>query len=366
MMLRQLSESGTERIRSAWGEHPLYAACQSAFTPLLAKMDAPCVDVEEVFCEATHLLDDLLTETELTQHEIDHRWSEILIGFRRRHKDISQSDTVVSAHTVFSVVSTALSLHWYSYYCDTLRELLQSTLEREASTVDVSDVRTMNIRLASHASELSEWMNDYADDVEPLISDEVDACISGKPSAGKKPGSGRKKHSPSTIRMTFTYQPQGMREEEVNIRLGVAFRELKSGGYVHEDTDQQTFLSLFQGVNLDTKMVWAMGINALCYLFRQLAEKHKYIEKPKGPGLWQVVAAHFLNSEEQTLDSEKLRTTTGKPKDTQQLDNIISLFNPQLLDFATLQDMLRRADSNEGHGVQEHYKSAGMNVKRKR
>lgn len=175
-MWKQLSESQAERVNSTYREHPLYAACQYAFTPLLAKMDVPTVSVEDVFCKSVYLVDDLLTEPAFTQQGIDGIWSEMLADVRRWSKDITRHDGMVVAATVLSVVSSALCLHWQSYYSDTLRELLLSTLEREANEVEDEQMRMLNIRLAQSAETLSEWVNAYADE-EGLLSDEIERII---------------------------------------------------------------------------------------------------------------------------------------------------------------------------------------------
>lgn len=365
-MLKQLNTSQAERVRSAYSKLPLYMAVECAYTPLLAKMDTTDIDVEAVFTASSHLLDDLLTVSIVSQDQVDQYWSNMLVGARRMSKEVSRHDAAVVVYTVFCVVTAALIHHWHSYYQDTLRELLQSTLEREATEIDSDDKHMTNLRLAMCAEQMSEWMNDYADDEYALLSDDVDAAISGTSASSKKPGSGRKKQTVSTIRATFTYKPKDMSEREINVRLGLVFRELKKNRYIHADTDQQTFLSLFQGAPLDTKMIWTAPVNALCYFFRQLFSVFQYADVPVGYGFWQVVAAHFLDGKEQSLDHNKLRTTTGRPTNTKELDNIVSLFDPQLLNLNALQDLYRHADSDTNSAVQEYYKGSGLSIKNKR
>ncbi len=175
-MLRQLNESQAARVRSSYREHPLFVACQYVFTPLLARMDEPTVGVEDVFCKSVYLFDDLLTEPAFTQQGIDVIWAEMLTEVRRMSKGFSLHDGMVVTATVFTVVSSALCLHWHSYYSCTLRELLLSTLEREAKEVGDDEMRMLHMCLSQSAEALSEWVNAYTDE-EGLLSDEIERRI---------------------------------------------------------------------------------------------------------------------------------------------------------------------------------------------
>ena len=175
-MWRQLNESQAARVRNAYREHPLYVACQYAFSPLSARMDEPTVSVEDVFCKSVCLFDDLLTEPVFTQQGVDMIWAEMLTDVRRMGKDGTRQDGTAVVASVFSVVSSALCLHWTSYYSDTLRELLLSTLEREGKDVEADEMRKLLVRLSQSTEALSVWVNAYTDE-EGLLSDEIERII---------------------------------------------------------------------------------------------------------------------------------------------------------------------------------------------
>ena len=142
-MWRRLNESQAARVRSVYREHPLYVTCQYAFNPLLARMDEPSVSVEDVFCKSVCLFDDLLTEPVFTQQGVDMIWAEMLTDVRRMGKDGTRQDGMIVAASVFLVLSSALCLHWNSYYSGTLRDLLLSTLEREGKDVEADEMRKL-------------------------------------------------------------------------------------------------------------------------------------------------------------------------------------------------------------------------------
>ena len=174
-MLKQLNESQAGEVRSIYREHPLYVACQQVYTPQMAKMDGVAAEVEDVFCEVVFLLDNLITEEKLTQTYVDNCWSEVMIDVRRWQHDATLRDRKDVAATVFGVTSSVLGHHWNPDYSDVVRQLLQTTMERE--TIDgFTEEQQFHQRLAQCAPQLSEWINAYTDE-EGLLSDEIERLI---------------------------------------------------------------------------------------------------------------------------------------------------------------------------------------------
>ena len=132
-MLKQLNESQAEGVRNIYRKHPLYVACQQVYTPQMAKMDGVVAEVEDVFCEVVFLLDNLITEERLTQTYVDNCWSEVMIDVRRWQHDATLRDRKDVAATVFGVTSSVLGHHWNPDYSDVVRQLLQTTIERETN-----------------------------------------------------------------------------------------------------------------------------------------------------------------------------------------------------------------------------------------
>ena len=65
----------------------------------------------------------------------------------------------------------------------------------------------------------------------------------------------RKPFDPDTFRETFTYWPDGMKQEEREFKLKMAFRRI-SGTLIERDTHYDTFEALLSGKPLDVKIVW--------------------------------------------------------------------------------------------------------------
>lgn len=351
----QLKESQEDRLRDSYGQHPLYKMCCAYYQCATAEMAHFTLTDGQVFCICASMLDHLLEEESPAEMKVKEAFDSLKHELRQKHKKIEMQESETLACMTACVCRTVLAQHYLSCYNYHHRNWLNSVTDKD------SGIKYLGCSRA-YAKEIGQWINQYTKS-DSWLTDEIIELLSDKQNEGKKKG-GRKAKSIETMRETFVYKPKGMKEAEINTRLGLVFRELKSKQYIDKETSQDTVLKLFKGEPLDTKIVWVGTKTELCYFFRQLVSKLEFVEV-QGVGLWQVVASRFIIKKGESLDNKNLCTTTATPKNTQDLDNIIQLFNPNLLDQNSLANIYQDHENGYESEREEYYKDAGMRVKYK-
>jgi len=130
-----------------------------------------------------------------------------------------------------------------------------------------------------------------------------------------------------------------------NKRLEVFYDSLKNKGFIANDTDQQTFIDMFNGVVPAHKIVWVRSIKEFHYLFKKINDMKIMENTSKSMGPWQVACSCFLlrrkikpnSSKAKEYSYEDCEITTDKihnggkvPKTHEELDKIIRLLDPNL------------------------------------
>ena len=352
----QLKESQEDRLRHSYGQHPLYKMCCAYYQCATAEMAHFTLTDGQVFCICASMLDHLLEEESPTGMKVKEAFDSLKHELRQKHKKIEMQESETLACMTACICRTVLAHHYLSCYNYHHRNWLNSVTDKDSGIKYLGCSRT-------YAEEIGQWINQYTKS-DAWLTDEIKELLSDKQNEGKKKG-GRKAKSIETMRETFVYKPKGMKEAEINARLGLVFHELKSKEYIDMKTSQDTVLKLFKGEPLDTKIIWIGTQTELCYFFRRLVNELNFVKLTSGAGLWQVVASRFINNKGDSLDNNNLRMNKTIPKNTQFLDNIIQLFDPNLLDLNSLSDVYRDHE-NENGNVPEHeeyYKGAGLTVK---
>lgn len=139
---------------------------------------------------------------------------------------------------------------------------------------------------------------------------------------------------------TFTYENY-CEDNFSQQRLELIARKL-IGQFVAGTTHKSLIEDLFTGIDIEvkSKIIWKGTKAELVYFFKQLNAKNR-IKWPKDEMMWVIVASHFkikteLKSQgfkEVPISADSLQSYTGKPKKEMMrlLDNIIKLFDPDLL-----------------------------------
>ena len=163
----------------------------------------------------------------------------------------------------------------------------------------------------------------------------------------------KKSFDPDTFRETFTYWPDGMSEDERNIRLKMAFSRMR-GSLIDRDTHYDTFEALLSGKPLDVKIVW-IGINSqLRGLFSQLVTKNKILKKPTG-GLNQILTARFKKADGTLFTANEIKDA-GSDGDMKAVYDVVESLTPSPVKIEDLETQLGRLLTEE----QERSELRGM------
>lgn len=174
-MLRILSEEERRKVREAFSQHPLYAACATVFPRRAAHLDGVDIMEEDVFYAAARLLDALYDAAEVpSQADIDKLWITIYRDIRKPQLNASEDDKRQVAHTVFAIVRKTLCHHWETRLCETLFERLGKTIDKEMGAADAEEMEQFMSQLIHESNDLQEWVNNMYDGA---LSQEIEEMI---------------------------------------------------------------------------------------------------------------------------------------------------------------------------------------------
>ena len=336
-MQHRLSEKQREVIVEKYGSHPLYMTCRYAFKHSESVMHVLKFAPEEVFVEAVDVIDNVIVERDDLQDYLSLLRDELLTKIRRWEPKAQESELNMAVSSILYAVAEAVSSVRIQDYDDLATVLLR--IVREKAVVSAMEHGKLLDDIAHYQEEMEEWMLDYLDE-ESFLSDDILKAI--KPSRKTQNG-GNAVHDPETITNTFMLN-FSEKQEISNIRLQLIYKGLKNNQFVSSKTGQEIVLHLFQGEPIDIKIEWTKGIGELKYLFDTLLEKG-YIKKSGSAGHWQMVCAHFKLMKTKKDGSVAYKALTpeqfknGHSQQTKELDNIISLFNPNLINADSLREM---------------------------
>ena len=366
-MQRLLNPSETALIGARFHDYDLLQVCRKVWPERGAEITSVVACPEDIFCEVAWLTDELLDADRSadTLSLITGLWTNVTFDIAKWGTQVSLSDRYLITSTVFRLVATAFSLHWESYYCDMLRDTLLDIVKNKChAPKDLYELQEQQRQqeelfdaIISCSEMLSEWINDYIDNSDFCLTDEIDFALN--PQIGIKPQkpesrkADKKSFDPDTFRETFTYWPDGMSEDERNIRLKMAFSRMR-GSLIDRDTHYDTFEALLSGKPLDVKIVW-IGINSqLRGLFSQLVTKNKILKKPTG-GLNQILTARFKKADGTLFTANEIKDA-GSDGDMKAVYDVVESLTPSPVKIEDLETQLGRLLTEE----QERSELRGM------
>ena len=133
-MQRLLNSNEAAQIDAKLHENTLLEVCRKVWPERQEEITTVMVRAEDIFYESAWLIDELIEADADTDVSSLTRglWSTMAndIGCWGNN-GVSLCDRYLIASTIFRLVATALSLHWQSYYCDTLRDALLNVVEEK-------------------------------------------------------------------------------------------------------------------------------------------------------------------------------------------------------------------------------------------
>ena len=336
-MQNRLSEKQREVISEKYSQHPLYMTCRYAFKRSEAQMTVLGFCPEEVFAEAVDVIDNVIVEREDLNDYLSLLWDELYTKIHRWEPKAEVAELNIAVSNILYAVAEAVSSVRMQDY-DDLAVMLLCVIKTNTAISAMEHGRLLD-DIAHYQVEMEEWMLGYLDD-EIFLTDEISESLRPKKNS---PRGGNVVHDPETITDTFIINCDE-RQEIMNIRLQLIYRGLKNNKFISTKTGQDIILHLFQGEPIDTKIEWTKGIGELKYLFETLLDKG-YIKKAGTAGHWQMVCAHFKLVKTKKDGSVAYKVLTpeqfknGHSMQTKELDNIVSLFNPDLINADRLREI---------------------------
>lgn len=363
-MQRLLSPNEAELIDARLHDNTLLEVCRKVWPERQEEITSVMVQPEDIFYESVWLIDELIEADADTDVMSLTRglWSTVVNDIGHwGNNGVSLSDRYLIASTISRLVATAFSLHWHSYYCDTLRDALLNVVEdKRPSPKDLHELQELERQqedmfeaIITCSATLKDWVNDYIDNPEFLLTDEIDLALNPHLATNTPKPESRKDDKNNNIIIkrertvwngkeithSFDYRPKGISNEERNNRLSTFFNLLNKKYVSH--TDMNTFINIFSGVATTEYIVWKRTIVELQYLVEQLIGKQLITWTHPAPGKWQIVCARFMHEHKSkegdqygvVIDSLKPDQFNKIPKksklkDNPLLDKIISILIP--------------------------------------
>ena len=316
-MQRLLDPSEAALIDARLHDNALLEVCRKIWPERQEEITSVMVRAEDIFYESAWLIDELIKADADTDVMSFTRglWTTASNNIGYWANGVSLSDRYLITSTIFRLVATAFSLHWHSYYCDTLREALHVVVdEKRPSPKDLHERQEQERQqedlleaIISCSATLQDWVNDYIDNPELLLTEEIELALNPHLNTNTRKPESRKadKNNKISIRRektiwngkeithSFDYRPKGISNEERNNRLSTFFNLLNKKYVSH--TDMNTFINIFSGVATTEYIVWKRTIVELQYMIEQLIDKQLITWNRPAPGKWQIVCARFMH-----------------------------------------------------------------------
>ena len=362
-MQRLLNQNEVDLIDARLHDNALLAVCRRIWPERQEEITSVMAVAEDIFYETAWLIDELIEIDAVTDVMSLTRglWSTVFNDIGYWANGVSKNDRYLIASTIFRLVATAFSLHWHSYYCDTLRDsLLAMVDERRPSPETIHEYQLLERQqeelldsVITNSTILKDWVIDYIDDSESLLTEEIDLALNSHLNTNTRKPESRKDDKNNNIIIkrertvwngkeithSFDYRPNGISNEERNNRLSTFFNLLNKKYVSH--TDMNTFINIFSGVATTQYVVWKRTIVELQYMVEQLIGKQLITWSHPAPGKWQIVCARFMHEHKSkegdqyglVIDSLKPDQFNKIPKKSKLkenplLDKIISILIP--------------------------------------
>lgn len=253
----------------------------------MAQLEGLQVFQEDVFFESAKMLDFLICKSDINQHQVDSLWTLLLNDIRLWKADVSLRDKQIVAGTVFMLVRATLIQHYETRYCETLPDMLTTTIERELSNRDEKEEQEMEQfleRLNECSPMLSEWIIRYENE-EKYLSDQIEETLS------KKSGNDEE------------FKPSGKTFSKTSLLtdtlIDIIGQRLTKANKLSASPDD--WRKLFSGIDQQFTLTWLGSEGELRDLFKMLTGEPQYA-KPNH-GYQKIIRSHFVDNDDQRFNN---------------------------------------------------------------
>ena len=170
-MQSKLDQNQIERISEWYHSHPLLTACKQAFKCYEADMQELLFAPEEIFLEATIILDFLLEQPNNGDYYVGELWYNLKTKIRRWDPKVPQTDLDNICGAILYVVAAVLCQHPQEFFCNNVKDKIL-TLVRNNMPIDAAEEERIIKELSMCAGGLSEWLGEYKE-CDTLLSEEI-------------------------------------------------------------------------------------------------------------------------------------------------------------------------------------------------
>lgn len=325
-MQRLLNEKEAEQINERLRDNTLLQVCRKVWPRRRETITSVKACVEDFFCEVAWLTDELIdadkgTDTFSLTMEL---WTEISNDIANWGDQVSQMDRYLIASAMFRIVATAFSLHWDSFYCNNMRDALLETENKKCPHPrDLYDMQEQQRQQESlfdtiipYSEMLSEWVNDYIDNPESWLTEEIDLALN-PPKAIVLTKADNKKVDFKPVSATFKKSGTVL-----NANLTLVFQFLVEKKWIAQSSDPDAFTDLFLGKSSEKTIIWLKAKGVLRDLFKMFIDEG-VITCPDGYTYLQIVSSHFTDKEGNYLTN--LKSGYSGKKIQQDLSHILVL-----------------------------------------
>lgn len=362
-MQRLLNPSEAAKISERLHDNALLQVCSKVWPERQEEITSVMVRAEDVFFEVAWLVDELVD----IERDIDIKtlisglWSTVFNDIGYWASNVSKPDRYLIASTVFRIAATAFSLHWQSYYCDTLRDALLMVTDERCPAPEDLHAQQQQERQQQELLEaivlcsgiLNDWVNEYIDNPDSWLTDEIDKALNPPQSIKPRKTESRKadknlnsdysrysfqlnvnkrfleKKLETLYVMLSKRDDKGerlidgdlMKYNELDEDILPNIETIKNDSLKKNAINKYLFNQVFSGQNTDVRIVWTSDANKLWYFINTLYNFKVEIERGSekkvvrlleksgaGPGLFEIVRSRFMNGKKRKVHDDR----TGK------------------------------------------------------
>jgi len=299
-MQRLLNPSEAALIDARLHDNALLEVCRKVWPERQEEITSVMVRAENIFYESAWLIDELIeADVDIDVMSLTRGlWSTVFNDIGYWANGVSLNDRYLITSTIFRLVATAFSLHWQSYYCDTLRDALLTVVdERRPKPKDLYEQQQVERQqddlldaIIICSSILKDWVIDYTDNPDSFLTEEIDLVLNPHFST-HTPNLESRKVDFKPVLATFTKSGTVL-----NANLILVFQFLVEKKWIAQSSDPDAFTDLFLGKPSEKAIIWLKAKGVLRDLFKMFIDEG-VITCPDGYTYLQIVSSHFTDKE---------------------------------------------------------------------